>query len=85
MRFEKRRSLFRNELLLRLPSIIEIIPSSSAGDFIVIPSQLPLEEKARLLESDSDEEFTLPSYYEDEMLSMVHVALSHCFWEDKNS
>ena len=75
LRLERRRSLFKDELLSRLSSVIEIISSSSAGDFVVIPCQLPLEEKARLVDGGPDEELTLPSYCEDEMLSMVHVAL----------
>ena len=75
LRLERRRSLFSEELLARLPSIIEIIPSSNAGDFVVIPCQLPLEDKARLVEGDQEQDFNLPSYNENEIFSMVHVAL----------
>ena len=73
IRLQSKVSLFRIELMNRLKSDIEIIPSSTTDDFIVIPSHLPLIDRARLAEPEIED--LLPSYQEDEMLAMVHVAL----------
>jgi hypothetical protein len=80
VRYESRRMFFKEELRSRLSQCIEIIPrkdSNTFDDDVIIPCKLPVLEKARLVteEEDDEEPFILPSYNEDEMLSLVHVAL----------
>ena len=58
LRLERRRSLFSEELLARLPSIIEIIPSSNAGDCCHSLSTA-IGRQPRLVEGDQEQD--LPS------------------------
>ncbi len=71
---------FKDELPSRLSQCIEIIPrkdSNILDDDVIIPCKFPVMDKAKLVSVEMDEEelLSLPSYNEDEMLSLVHVAL----------
>ena len=59
---------------------IEIIQrkgSNILDDDVIIPYKLPVMDKARMVSGEEEEEelLSLPTYNEDEMLSLVHVAL----------
>ena len=80
VRYETRRAFFKDELRSRLSQCIEILPrkdSNIFNDDVIIPCKLPLLDKARLVSGEEDEEelLSLPSYNEDKMMSLVHVAL----------